>query len=353
MELGVVGREEQVDERTAAHSSVGLLHAPAGRRRFASERSTASSGVPLARRRSRPCSGSTGTAIRSRRPRLGDVVGRHGGVAVLHEDAEPPPRGCRRPCAGSAPGRASCGPSVDGGRMRVDEHEHFSHTALMSTSLLAIGYDVINAVIWLPTGHRSDPRGVRGVARAATGRQGARGRCGTGAITKRFLAAGAQVTAIDRSSDMLDVARRRAPGADYRQCDVTSTELGMATTASCSPSCSTSSRATNGEPYSPGRRARCRAGGRVAVMEWALPAERNRTPGWHRIIRTIEPPHARARRRLRHRRVGGRGTHGHADEAHRPRPRPDGLRVFAKHLTVNARMGGDRSPDSAGPSAPC
>ena len=134
--------------------------------------------------------------------------------------------------------------------------------------------------------------------------------CGTGAITKRLLAAGAHVTALDRSGDMLDAARRRAPGADYRNCDVTSADLGegydcvvLAFVLHELPSEKRKS------PVSAAARHVASPGGRVAVMEWALPA--NATG--RRSLAPHHPHHraatrARARRRLGDRRARGRGA---------------------------------------------
>lgn len=47
---------------------------------------------------------------------------------------------------------------------------------------------------------------------------------GTGHLTSRLLAAGARVTAVDASRNMLDLARARAPGASFVRADVTAPE---------------------------------------------------------------------------------------------------------------------------------
>ena len=162
----------------------------------------------------------------------------------------------------------------------------------MSTSLLAVGYDVINAVIWLPTGIAQIREEFVESLELRPGDRVLEVGCGTGAITKRLLAAGAQVTAIDRSSDMLDVARRRAPGADYRQCDVTSAELGDGYDCVVLAFVLHELPSDKRRALLPAAARTLRAGGRVAVMEWALPANATGRRVWHRIIRTIEPPHA-------------------------------------------------------------
>jgi len=48
--------------------------------------------------------------------------------------------------------------------------------------------------------------------------------CGSGAVTRRLVATGAQTVAVDRSGAMLRRARRRAPGADFRLADATAFE---------------------------------------------------------------------------------------------------------------------------------
>ncbi len=162
----------------------------------------------------------------------------------------------------------------------------------MSTSLLAAGYDLINAIIWMPTGiaHIRDE-----FVASLDLRPGAKVLeigCGTGAITKRLLATGAHVTALDRSGDMLDAARRRAPGAHYLCCDVTSADLGDGY------DCVVLAFVLHELPNEKRRNTLAAATqtlapqGRVAVMEWALPENATGRRVWQRIIRTIEPPHA-------------------------------------------------------------
>jgi ubiquinone/menaquinone biosynthesis C-methylase UbiE len=162
----------------------------------------------------------------------------------------------------------------------------------MPTSLLAAGYDVINAVIWLPTGiaHIRDEF-VASLA-LRPGDKVLEVGCGTGAVTRRLLATGAHVTAIDRSSDMLDAARRRAPDADYRQCDVTSTELGDGFDCVVLAFVLHELPSEKRRSLLPDAARTLRAGGRVAVMEWALPSNATGRRVWGRIIRAIEPPHA-------------------------------------------------------------
>jgi len=162
----------------------------------------------------------------------------------------------------------------------------------MPTPLLAAGYDVINAVIWMPTGIARIRDDFVASLDLRPGAKVLEIGCGTGAITKRLLAAGTQVTALDRSDDMLAAARRRAPGAAYRSCDVTSADLGegydwavLAFVLHELPSEKRrSTLAAAARTLGPR--------GRVAVLEWALPDNATGRLVWQRIIRTIEPPHA-------------------------------------------------------------
>ncbi|MEM6306150.1 MAG: class I SAM-dependent methyltransferase [Pseudomonadota bacterium] len=51
--------------------------------------------------------------------------------------------------------------------------------------------------------------------------------CGTGApIARWFTAEGFAVTGVDFSAPMLEIARRRAPGGDWRQADMRALDLG-------------------------------------------------------------------------------------------------------------------------------
>jgi ubiquinone/menaquinone biosynthesis C-methylase UbiE len=116
--------------------------------------------------------------------------------------------------------------------------------------------------------------------------------CGTGAITKRLVATGARVTAIDRSNDMLDTARRRAPSADYRRGDVTSLDLGSGYDCVVLAFVLHELPSEKRRALLPGAARTLRPGGRFAVMEWALPTNPTARSVWRQVIGTIEPPHA-------------------------------------------------------------
>jgi trans-aconitate methyltransferase len=51
--------------------------------------------------------------------------------------------------------------------------------------------------------------------------------CGTGQLTARIAAAGAEVSGIDSSAEMLEEARSNFPAIDFRQADARSFSLGM------------------------------------------------------------------------------------------------------------------------------
>lgn len=162
----------------------------------------------------------------------------------------------------------------------------------MPLSVLSLGYDVINAVIWLPTGIARIRDDFVTSLELRPGDRVLEIGCGTGAITRRLLATGARVTAVDRSNDMLDAARRRAPSADYRRGDVTSLDLGSGYDCVVLAFVLHELPSEKRRALLPATARTLRPGGRIAVMEWALPTNPTARSVWRRVIRTIEPPHA-------------------------------------------------------------
>jgi len=94
---------------------------------------------------------------------------------------------------------------------------------------------------------------------------------GTGTVARAAVARGAKVTAVDAEPSMLDLARGKAPEAEFL--------LAVVPTCRSSPGRSTPSSATSCSTTSGGRRSRCglrnvaKPGGRVAFTLW--PAERS------------------------------------------------------------------------------
>jgi ubiquinone/menaquinone biosynthesis C-methylase UbiE len=87
------------------------------------------------------------------------------------------------------------------------------------------GYDALSYCIYAPLGGREELREAALSAVGVTsGQRVLELGCGTGGITRRLLARGAQVTAVDWSGPMLRIARTRAPGASFAQSEITSYE---------------------------------------------------------------------------------------------------------------------------------
>src|SRR5690242_15239305 len=88
--------------------------------------------------------------------------------------------------------------------------------------LIGYGYDLLSRLVFAPVG------GLDALREAALDaidvRPGMRVLelgCGTGALTRKLLARGAQVTAVDWSGPMLQRARRRAPAATFEEAEIT------------------------------------------------------------------------------------------------------------------------------------
>jgi demethylmenaquinone methyltransferase/2-methoxy-6-polyprenyl-1,4-benzoquinol methylase len=155
---------------------------------------------------------------------------------------------------------------------------------------IAAVYDIINTVIFLPSG--GSPRLRRSLVEALEVRPGHRVLelgCGTGQVTAALLAAGADVVAVDELTPMLVKALERAPGAVFVRGDAIEAPveggydrvvlsfvlhgfdaadrtrlLGRAATA-------------------------LSAGGRIGVLEWSLPRGRLRRAVWRRFLMALEP----------------------------------------------------------------
>lgn len=88
--------------------------------------------------------------------------------------------------------------------------------------LIGHGYDALSWLVYAPLGGRAalreqaldlvDPRAGARVLELG---------CGTGGITGRLVRRGALVTAVDWSEPMLEIARQRAPQADFVRCELT------------------------------------------------------------------------------------------------------------------------------------
>jgi ubiquinone/menaquinone biosynthesis C-methylase UbiE len=88
--------------------------------------------------------------------------------------------------------------------------------------LVGYGYDLLSRFVFATVGGLDALR--EGALTAIGIRPGMRVLelgCGTGVLTHKLLARGAEVTAVDPSQPMLHRARRRAPTATFEQCEIT------------------------------------------------------------------------------------------------------------------------------------
>lgn len=192
--------------------------------------------------------------------------------------------------------------------------------------LVARGYDLLNAVLWLPAGSDRLRRRFVHALDLTPGCRVLELGCGTGAATRHLVATGAAVTALDSSPAMLARARRRAPSATFVENDV------VALSGALDPVEARFDRAVFAFVlHELDRRRRAEAlgaaanllapGGRIGILEWALPESPRAARIWRTTIRAIEPPialeildggleHALAAARLSilddHREAGGR-----------------------------------------------
>jgi ubiquinone/menaquinone biosynthesis C-methylase UbiE len=156
--------------------------------------------------------------------------------------------------------------------------------------LVAVSYDVLNTMLWLPSGSgRLRRRFVDALGIHAGNRVCELG-CGTGLVTRHLCAAGADVTAVDGSPAMLAAARRRAPTAAFLRGDVLATPLDG--------SFERIVLAFILHELDPARRvallrraAELLTGkGRIGILEWARPTHTIRGRAWTAAVHAIEPP---------------------------------------------------------------
>jgi SAM-dependent methyltransferase len=151
-------------------------------------------------------------------------------------------------------------------------------------------YDTINTAIFLPWGgSRRLRQSLVNALDVQPGHRILELGCGTGQVTARLLAAGADVVAVDALPAMLDRARTRAPRARFVEGDAITSEVGDGFDRVV-----LSFVLHNVDR--PGRvRILRRAelalapGGRIGVLEWALPAGPARARLWRWFLDTLEP----------------------------------------------------------------
>lgn len=155
---------------------------------------------------------------------------------------------------------------------------------------LARTYDVLNTVLFATSG---GSRRVRQQLLDALGVK--RGQrilelgCGTGQVTELLVAAGAEVTAVDALPAMLVGARRRAPAATFIEGDVLTAEVGGGFDAMVLSFLLHNFDARGRTAVLVRSRDALRTGGRVGILDWALPVGRWRAELWRKALAHIEP----------------------------------------------------------------
>ena len=155
---------------------------------------------------------------------------------------------------------------------------------------VATAYDAVNAAIFFTSGGSRRLR--QSLVDALDIRPGHRVLelgCGTGQVTARLLAAGADVVAVDALAAMLAAARRRAPGATFLEGDAMDADVG-GDYDRVVLSFILHNLAAEERIRLLGRAAAALApGGRIGVLEWALPAQHLRSFLWRTFLHLLEP----------------------------------------------------------------
>lgn len=151
-------------------------------------------------------------------------------------------------------------------------------------------YDLLNAALFLPAGGSNRLR--RRFVRALDVRPGHRVLelgCGTGQVTAQILAAGAQVTAVDALPEMLDTARRRAPGATFVEGDLTALDAGEDHDRVVLSFVLHNFDAATRQAVLRRSRQSLRDGGLIGVLDWAPAGEGFAGGVRRRLVTAIEP----------------------------------------------------------------
>jgi ubiquinone/menaquinone biosynthesis C-methylase UbiE len=154
----------------------------------------------------------------------------------------------------------------------------------------ATRYDAVNTAMFLPWGgSRRLRRSLVDALAVGSGHRVLELGCGTGQVTARLLAAGADVVAVDALPAMLDRARTRAPGATFVEGDALEADVGDGfDRVVVSFVLHNFDRAGRVRLLQRAERALARDG-RIGVLEWALPHGRARARLWRRFLRWLEP----------------------------------------------------------------
>jgi ubiquinone/menaquinone biosynthesis C-methylase UbiE len=161
----------------------------------------------------------------------------------------------------------------------------------MAPSLsLATRYDAINTVIFLPAGGSQRLRQkLVDTLEVQAGQRALDLGCGTGQVTARLLAAGAEVVAVDALAEMLAAARRRAPGATLVEGDVVEADVGGGFDRVVLSFVLHNFDAAGRVRLLRRAAAALAPNGRIGVLDWALPPGRARAAAWRRFLTALEP----------------------------------------------------------------
>jgi ubiquinone/menaquinone biosynthesis C-methylase UbiE len=114
--------------------------------------------------------------------------------------------------------------------------------------------------------------------------------CGTGGITRLLLARGAKVTAVDGSQQMLDRAQRRAPAASFHQARLEAVHVDgkfdLALFAFVLHELTPEDRLR----ALVSAREALAAGGKLAILDHAVPTSPGLAKWWRSFLMRIEPP---------------------------------------------------------------
>ena len=94
-------------------------------------------------------------------------------------------------------------------------------TPLYQSRLVPYAFDAVVSIAYLPTRIGTLRERVIDLLDLDSKSRVLEFGCGTGGVTRRLLARGASVTAVDRAPTMLAHARRRNPAATFLEADVT------------------------------------------------------------------------------------------------------------------------------------
>ena len=169
------------------------------------------------------------------------------------------------------------------------------HTDLGATPrsrhrLVAVGYDLLNTVLWLPSGSDRLRRRFVTSLELTPGTRVLELGCGTGLVTRHLCAADVEVVAVDQAPAMLAAARRRAPQAAFVTGNVSSTaidgEFDRVVLAfilhELAPEARVDVLRRSASVLAPE--------GSIGILEWARPAGRIGGRVWASVVGVIEPP---------------------------------------------------------------